>query len=84
MAKIIAMLLMLIASAGGGVYYVANQNNPTDVKTSTTSAIVKPSPAQKAIIATDELIDSDLTALDKELSSLQQSDSTLTQDLKGL
>lgn len=84
MGKIAAIILILLASIGGGIYYISNQNKLSPVSNGLAPIIVKPSPTQEALLTTDESIDSDITALDKDLSGLDASDKTVTKDINGL
>lgn len=85
MEKLIAIILALVAIAGGGLYYSNNQSTKAPVKSTVNQQVTPENTSnQAALVTTDASIDSDLTALDKDLSSLQQSDSTLTNEVNGL
>lgn len=88
MEKIIVLLLALLASVGGGTYYVMNQNKPTVTKPISLESVTtnKTTSSTSGTIQSisDESIDSDVTALDKDLSSLEQSDKELTKEVEGL
>lgn len=84
MAKIVALILILLASIGGGVYYMNTQNKPAPVKpVSTQSAEVAKNVSPTPNVS-DDAIDSDITALDRDLSGLNESDKALTQEIEGL
>lgn len=86
MSKILVMLLMLIASIGGGVYYLNSQNKPVSKSPEAPKIVSKvtPTPNITTLSTSDASIDTDLTALDKDLAGLELSDTDLTKDINGI
>jgi hypothetical protein len=80
MVKLLATVLVLVALVGGAVYYSNNQTSPTSLN----SLVNQVNPNKSSVVTTDEVLDSDLTALEKDLADLEQSDTTLTNEVNGL
>ncbi len=83
MIKLLAITLLIVVIIGGGVYYFSNQNKPTPIDSGSTKVVNKTTPTSTDTTS-NESIDSDLTAIDRDLAELQASDTVLTNDLNGL
>lgn len=86
MGKLLATILVLVTLVGGGVFYLNSQSKPAPISSEPTQNVAQttPTPSATVLVTTDASIDSDMTALDKDLAGLQQSDTALTRDVNGL
>lgn len=89
MVKVALVVIAIVAAIGGGLYYYTSQNSqisntPVSQKVVNKVATVTPTPTSAPLITTDESIDTDVTALEKDLAGLEKSEPALSQDVNGL
>ncbi|MDD2823081.1 MAG: hypothetical protein PHQ59_03280 [Candidatus Daviesbacteria bacterium] len=76
MVKLLAIILVMLVLVSGAVYYSKNQNSVAQNSVNKINT--------NTAVASDETLDSDLSALDRDLLGLEQSDTVLTQEVNGL
>lgn len=89
MIKVVLIVVVIAAVIGGGLYYYTNQKSQvpiTPVPQQVVNQVVTPTPIPTVapLVTTDESIDGDVTALERDLASLEKSEPVLTQEVNGL